>query len=266
MDIDAYLGRIGYWGSREPTVDTLSQLHRAHLLAVPFENLDIHLGQPIGLSLASFFDKIVRRRRGGFCYKLNGLFGWLLEQLGFAVVMLSARVYDGPRPGPEFDHLVLLVDAGEKMLVDVGFGDSFLEPLPLDNTVEAVQHGSAYRLTGLQADWVLERRRGSDWEPQYAFSLTPRRLTEFSAMCEHQQTSPESHFTRKAICSRAKLDGRVTLSNSRLITTTGGRRVERDIESVDEYRRLLATHFGIDLADEARIQRLMVSVAETNST
>ena len=266
MDIDAYLTRIGYKGSREPTVDTLNQLHRAHLLAVPFENLDIHLGHAIGLSPASFFDKIVRRRRGGFCYELNGLFGWLLEQLGFAVVMLSARVYDGARPGPEFDHLVLLVEAGEKMIADVGFGDSFLEPLRLDSAVEVVQDGSAYRLTRSRADQILERRRESNWEPQYVFSLTPRRLMEFSAMCERQQTSPDSHFTRKTVCSLATLDGRITLSNSRLITTAGGRRVERDIESVEEYRRLLATHFGIDLADEPRIQRLMVLFAETNST
>ena len=266
MDIDAYFTRIGYEGSREPTVDTLNQLHRAHLLAVPFENLDIHLGHPIGLSPASFFDKIVRRRRGGFCYELNGLFGWLLEQLGFAVVMLSARVYDGTRPGPEFDHLVLLVEAGEKMIADVGFGDSFLEPLRLDTDVEVVQHGSAYRLTTSLADQVLERRRDSDWEPQYVFSLTPRRLMEFSAMCERQQTSPESHFTRQTVCSRATLEGRITLSNSRLITTAGGRRVERDVESVDEYCRLLATHFGMDLADEPRIQRLMVPVGTTRDS
>ena len=260
MDLDAYLTRIGYGGSREPTVETLRQLHRDHLLAVPFENLDVHLGHPIGLSIASFYDKIVRGRRGGFCYELNGLFAWLLEQLGFAVVMLSARVYDGSHPGSEFDHLVLLVDAGERMIADVGFGDSFLEPLRLDTAAEVEQHGSAYRLTKSRLDRVLERRRDSYWEPQYIFSLSPRRLTEFGAMCERQQTSPESHFTRKTVCSLATLDGRITLSNSRLITTTGGRRVERDIESVDEYRSVLATHFGIDLADEPRIQRLMAPI------
>ncbi|TDI15991.1 MAG: arylamine N-acetyltransferase, partial [Acidobacteria bacterium] len=101
MEINAYLKRIGYRGSRQPTAETLRQLHRAHLLAVPFENLDIPLGHPIVLSLPSFYDKIVRRRRGGFCYELNGLFGWLLEQLGFTVVMLSARVFEGAQPGPE---------------------------------------------------------------------------------------------------------------------------------------------------------------------
>ena len=142
------------------------------------------------------------------------------------------------------------------MIADVGFGDSFLEPLRLDSVSEVLQHGSAYRLTRLRADQVLERRNESGWEPQYVFSLTPRRLTEFSTMCERQQTSPESHFTRKTVCSLATSDGRITLSNSRLITTAGGRRVERDIESVEEYCGLLMTQFGIDLREEPGIQRL----------
>ncbi|MEE8461199.1 MAG: arylamine N-acetyltransferase, partial [Acidobacteriota bacterium] len=176
MEIDAYLERIGYRGSRQPTVETLRQLHRAHLLAVPFENLDIPLGQPIVLSLLSFYDKIVRRRRGGFCYELNGLFGWLLEQLGFTVVMLSARVFEGSQPGPEFDHLVLLIEMDERLIADVGFGDSFLEPLRLDGEKEDVQQGSSYRLTGSDSGRVLQRRRESEYESRYVFSLTPRRL------------------------------------------------------------------------------------------
>ena len=148
MEINTYLERIGYSGSREPTVETLRQLHRVHMLSVPFENLDIHLGYPIGLSLPSFFDKIVRRRRGGFCYELNGLFGWLLEQLGFKVVMLSVRVFNGTQPGPEFDHLILLIKLEENLIADVGFGDSFLEPLLLDTSEEDVQFDRSYRLTG----------------------------------------------------------------------------------------------------------------------
>jgi N-hydroxyarylamine O-acetyltransferase len=251
MDVDTFLGRIGYSGPREPNAETLRQLHRAHMLAVPFENLDIHLGRPIVLSAPAFYDKIVRHRRGGFCYELNGLFAWLLEQLGFGVAMLSARVYDGVQPGPEFDHLVLLVDAlGDRMIADVGFGDSFLEPLRLDSAEEVVQQGSAYRLTRSGHDTILERRRGADWEPQYVFSLTPRQLGEFAAMCERQQTSPESVFTRKTVCSMATTDGRITLSNNRVITTVAGRRTEREIANEAEYRTLLAAHFGMVLSEE----------------
>ncbi len=257
MEIDAYLERIRYQGSREPTTETLRQLHRAHMLTVPFENLDIPLGHPIVLSLSSFYDKIVGRRRGGFCYELNGLFGWLLEQIGFPVVMVSARVFDGTRPGPEFDHLVLLVEMEETLVADVGFGDSFLEPLRFDSGDEYVLHGSSYRLTGPDSERVLQRRRESDWEPLYVFSPVSRRLAEFTAMCQHHQTSPESTFTRKTVCSLATPDGRITLSNNRLIMTAGGGREEREVSGQEEYRTLLKTYFGIDLDEEARIDRLM---------
>lgn len=262
MEIDAYFERIGYTGSRAPTAETLRQLHRAHMLAVPFENLDIPLGNPIVLSLPWLYAKIVRRRRGGFCYELNGLFAWLLEQLGFSVVRLSARVFDGVQPGPEFDHLALLIEAEERLLADVGFGDSFLEPLRLD-TGEAVLHaGRMYRVTGEGSERVLERRRAaSDWEPQYAFSLLPRHLVEFGARCQWTQTSPASGFTQKATCSLATADGRITLSNNRLIMTTAGRREEREVASEEEYRALLKTHFGIYLGEAMRVDRLMVAGA-----
>lgn len=252
METDAYLDRIGYTGSREPTAETLKQLHRAHMLTVPFENLDIHLGRPIGLSLPAFYDKIVRHRRGGFCYELNGLFGWLLEQLGFDLVMLSARVFGGGRPGPEFDHLVLLIELEDSVIADVGFGDSFLEPLRLDDDEGVLQQGSAYRLRMSDTDRVLERRKEAAWEPQYVFSLTPRSLAEFGVMCRFQQTSPESHFTQNLVCSLATLDGRVTLSNHRLIVTTAAGREERQVTSEGEYRELLGSIFGIDLGEEGR--------------
>jgi len=257
MDVDAYLERIGYAGSREPTAETLRRLHRAHMFAVPFENLDIALGQPIGLSPESLFDKIVRHRRGGFCYELNGLFAWLLEQLGFAVTLLSARVFDGDRPGPEFDHLTLIVRFGTRVIADVGFGDSFLEPLPLDDRHAVVQDGSEYRITGSDPELVLERREGSTpWQRQYLFSLMPRRLSEFSAMCEYHQTSPASHFTKKSVCSLATPAGRVTVSGRRAIVTTTSGREEREIADEEEYRMLLKSWFGIDLAS-MKVQALM---------
>ena len=251
MKIDAYLARIGYRGPRTPTAATLRQLHRAHMFAVPFENLDIPVGNPIAVSLPAFYAKIVERRRGGFCYELNGLFGWLLEQLGFRIARLSAGVYGGGRPGPEFDHLTLLVQTEDHLLADVGFGDSFVEPLRLDGTVSAAGTGTLYRLAGADAGRVLERQKpGADWEPQYAFTLQPHRLDEFGPRCHWTQTSPESGFTRKVTCSLATAGGRVTLTNRRLITTQGQARAEHEVTSIDEYRTLLATQFGIDLGPQ----------------
>jgi N-hydroxyarylamine O-acetyltransferase len=258
MDVDAYLERIGYSGSREATAETLSHLHRSHLLSVPFENLDIALGRRIVPSVESFFDKIVSQRRGGFCYELNGLFGWLLKELRFPVTMLSARVCDGELPGPEFDHLVLLVKLEKDLLADVGFGDSFLEPLPMKET--AVHQDSAYRVTGLNPELALERRRGdAGWQREYVFSLTPRRLADFSGMCDYHQTDPASNFTRRTLCSLATPTGRVTLSGRRAIVTTASAREERDVADEEEYRGLLRTWFGIDLRDRILVQKLFAS-------
>jgi N-hydroxyarylamine O-acetyltransferase len=201
IDIDAYLERIGYGGAREPTPEMLRALHRAHLLAAPFENLDIHLGRPIVLDEAALFDKIVRRRRGGFCYELNGLFAALLRALGFEVTLLAAGVArQSGGFGPEFDHLTLLVRApqGEAaadsppLLADVGFGDSFREPLRLVEGAEQEQDGRAYRVERDGEHWTMLQRDGAGWEPQYRFTLQPRRLAEYAEMCNYHQTSPDS--------------------------------------------------------------------------
>ena len=259
MDVAAYLQRIGYQGAHAPTLETLMQLHRAHMMTVPFENLDIPLGRPIMLSLPLFFDKIVQRRRGGFCYELNGLFAWLLEELGFSVTRLAARVFGDGGLGPDFDHMLLLVGEAEKMVADVGFGDSFIDPFPFDAETQD-PYGRSYRLAEQEDGWVLQQRKPeADWQPQYVFSLIPRQLSEYEATCHYQQTSPASTFTQKSVCSRATPDGRITLSNGRLITTTDGRRTEHNVASVAEYRSLLRTHFGFDLEEDAPVGRLMRS-------
>jgi|SRR5581483_2518153 len=138
MDIEAYLKRIGYSGAAEPTLDTLRRLHLAHLQTIPFENLDISRGRKIVIDQDAFVHKIVEERRGGFCYELNGAFAALLSALGFHVTLLSGRVRksDGS-DGFEFDHLTLRVDLEEPWVADVGFGDCFLEPLPLNRVLKA---------------------------------------------------------------------------------------------------------------------------------
>ena len=257
MTIDAYLERIGYRGTRTPTAETLRQLHRAHLQAVPFENLDIALGRPLALSPSALYDKIVGRRRGGFCYELNTLFGWLLEQLGFEVTLLSARVFTDGRPGPAFDHMLLRVEGTTPWITDVGFGDSFIEPLPLDGEART-QRGWVYRLSEAGGEWTLHRHRpGAAWEPQYVFSLTPRTRDEFDPMCRYHQTSPDSHFTRKSVCSRLTRTGRVTVSNGRFIVTTDGTRQEMIITDEQVYRRRLKKSFGIELGAEAPVYKLL---------
>ncbi len=257
MDVHAYLARIGYDGPRAPSPEVLSELHRAHLHAVPFENLDVPLGRPIALALPPLYDKIVVRRRGGFCYELNGLFAWLLGELGFAVGLLSARVFDGREFGPEFDHMLLRVEADGAWIADVGFGDSFLEPLPLGPGVQT-QRGVDYRLVWNGPDWTLQQRKpGADWEPQYVFAPEPHPLAAFEGMCHYHQTAPDSPLTQKSVCSRATPDGRVTLSKGRLIVTSAGERKESDVADENAYRDRLRVHFGVELEPDAQIDRLI---------
>lgn len=261
MQADAYLQRLAYDGPRDPSAETLRRIHRAHLLAVPFENLDIHLGVPIVLSVPAFYDKIVTRRRGGFCYELNGLFAWLLAEIGFRVSLHSGRVFSGERLGPEFDHLVLRVELDGAWVADVGFGDSFIEPLRLDPRREVEQQGWRYSILEAGEGWEMRRGRpGGAWEPQYAFSPRTRKLAEFAAMCAYHQTSPESHFTRKTVCSLATGEGRVTLSNGRLIHTQEERRAERAVRTADECRAILAKDFGMDVTGMA-VERLLPAMS-----
>lgn len=247
MNIQAYLDRINYRGPIDPTAQTLRDLQVAHLLTVPFENLSIHSSEPIVLDDASLFDKIVTRRRGGFCYELNGLFAALLRALGFQVDMLSARVANSEGVfGPDFDHMSLLVSLDDRWIADVGFGDSFLEPLLLDEPGEQVQGARAYKIVSDDGPKTLMRREaGDDWQAQYRFGLQPYNYADYADMCLYHQTSPESHFTRKRVCTRATLEGRITLSDLRLITTSNGERQESMLANEDEYANMLLEHFGV---------------------
>ncbi len=284
LDASAYLDRIGYSGSREPSPGTLRALHRAHMLTVPFENLDIHLGRPIVCEEAGFLHKIIDERRGGFCYELNGSFAALLRALGFKVTLLSARVAgsDG-NYSREFDHLALRVDipgfnlpaaSNSTWLADVGFGDSFIEPLLLQPGLEQSQIGRVYRLVEMMSQgegetgnvFYLEVRSEDNpspgkspgeeksppekWKRQYSFTLKPRELADFAAMCRYHQTSPESHFTRQRICSQATPEGRITLSDLKLIETRKGLRTERELAGDHEWRATLRKLFKIDLRPE----------------
>ena len=249
VDIPAYLSRIAYSGATEPSLSTLRAIHRAHLLAVPFENLDISLGRKIVADEARILNKIVGLRRGGFCYELNGAFAALLRALGFKVTLLSARVArSNGGEGPEFDHLTLRVDLDESWLADVGFGESFLEPLRLQPGIEQSDPAGRFRLVEKGDRIQLERATSEvSWKPQYSFSLQPHRLGDFAGMCHYHQTSPDSHFTQDRICSRATPDGRITLSEMKLIVTQKSQREERVLTSQEEWTSVLQEEFGIKL-------------------
>jgi N-hydroxyarylamine O-acetyltransferase len=246
-----FLDRIGYRAQVTPTVATLRDLHRAHLFTVPFENLDIYLGHGIELDAASWFYKIVSQRRGGFCYELNGLFAALLSTLGFSVTLLSARVRtEKGGYNPEFDHMVLLVQLKNRWLADVGFGESFLEPLCLDDKDAQVQSNGTYRLTSGDGIWQYQTlQEDESWQTVYRFTLTPRRLDEFSEMCGFHQTSPDSPFTHGALCSLATSQGRVTLTDKQLTVIEEDKKTTEKVPDEATWRSLLKQRFGIRLTD-----------------
>ena len=249
MYVRAYLDRIGYNGPLAPTVETLRALHRQHMLTVPFENLDISLGREIVLDPERFVEKVVRQRRGGFCYELNGAFATLLTAVGFDVTLLSARVANAEGiASKEFDHLTLRIDLEESWLADVGFGDNFLEPLRPITDSEQPDPAGTFRFTQVGERWRFEiRQPGGSWRLQYDFSLQPRQLFEFAGMCHYHQTSPDSHFTRNRVCSLATPNGRVTLSGMRLVTTSNGRKEETLLSTDAAWHSALRDHFGIAL-------------------
>lgn len=155
--VGAYLDRIG--ATRPETLDVaaLDSLHRAHLRAVPFENLSLHLGEPVSLAEDDLFEKVVERRRGGFCYELNGLFALLLQTLGAEVELVSVSVYDGDVLGPPFDHLALIVhpaDGSGPRLVDVGFGDHSVLSLDLADREEQADPAGTFQLVESEPERV----------------------------------------------------------------------------------------------------------------
>jgi N-hydroxyarylamine O-acetyltransferase len=253
MDIRKYLERISYDKPVRADVESLYGLHRTHLLTVPFENLDIRSGVPIQLTARVLWDKLILRRRGGFCYELNGMFAWLLKQVGFEVAYLNGRVYnhDGKR-GREFDHLTLLVripTAEQYWLADVGYGDSFFEPLRFEYNGEQVQGSRAYRLEPVTDGYDLWKRDFNwVWNRQYFFDLQPRIFpADFEEACLYHQTSPKSSFTRERVISLSTPDGRITLDSKNLTITASGKRIKRKLKNEMEFQEFLVGYFGVEL-------------------
>jgi N-hydroxyarylamine O-acetyltransferase len=249
--IEAYLQRLGVASGGAPDLEQLARLQNQHLLEVPFENLDVIWGTSIRLDLYELYDKIVDRRRGGFCYELNGLFAGLLRGLGYSVDLLSARVYSEERQdfGPQFDHMALCVHLERPYLVDVGFGDGFRQPLPLpDGRTEDVS--GQYRLQTLIPDsgeLELQHREDGLWKPQFRFTMHAHKLAEFSNMRHYHQSSPRSSFTHAALCSRATPEGRITLTENELIITSGSEITKAPVENQEQFKHFLSRYFSITI-------------------
>lgn len=249
MNQEEYLKRIGIATSDlANNLENLNLLQRQHLLNIPFENLDIHWKRPIILDTENFYHKIIKEKRGGFCYELNGLFNELLKEIGFQTKIISARV--GINEGKfsvEYDHLAILAKIGDEVfLVDVGFGDFAAEPLKFVLDVEQFDKNGTF-LIRKHTDEYFEvvKKDGETWQSEYIFKDLERDLSEFTEMCNYHQTSPESHFTRGKLCSIMTENGRKTLTDKMFIETKNGERKETIVDSEEKFNEILKREFGI---------------------
>lgn len=252
MHVSQYLNRIGFAEAFSANKETLFALHKSHVLHVPFENLDIIGKIPITLDQDRFCNKIVAKRRGGICYELNGAFKYLLDAAGFDSFFISCNVFVPTLGiyGADFGHIALITNiGGEQYLLDVGFGDGFIEPLKLVYNTPQRQYGTYYRFRSLPAGEVLLEKSADDKEYQQMFKFTRvlRTLSEFSPLCEFHQFAPQAPFNKQALCTRPTLTGRITLSNKSLSIKKGKEKQDMQVATPADFDALLEQLFNIRL-------------------
>ena len=256
---ERYLSRIGLKPAhaRNNDRETLERLQRAHVTTIPFETLSItgtpfddHDGDGVSLAIGDLYEKIVERRRGGFCYELNGLFGWLLAELGFDVQYLAARIDADGELGPPADHLTLLVSLDRQFIVDVGLGNPKLRrPLALDGSVGSDAAGIEWRVVESNrpdADCAVHYHESDNdgWARRCIFSMVPRELSYFEATCEYFELAPESGFTGDPVVIIATDRGHTTLSPTTL-TSSSDDTLEKQPVSEEEWHNVLEREFGV---------------------
>lgn len=246
MDLQAYFDRIGFDGEARADAATLSAIHRRHLLSIPFENLDILLGRRVDLDEERIFDKLVRRRRGGWCYEMNGLFAWALQTIGFGVTRLAGGV-DRELRGDDSvgNHLALLVEADGEWLADVGFGDGLFEPVPLGEG-PIVQRGFESSLRRIGDGWWRFNNHQQGGAPYYDFRVEPASTVQLERQCELLQTSELSGFTQTLTAQR-QFDDRVEILRNSVRSTVFPDRVQRFVlGAAEEFLTELREVFGIE--------------------
>lgn len=253
FDIDAYLTRIRHSRVR-PSAEALRSLHRAHVLAIPFENVDVVLGAHRGLAPEPVTDKLLLRHRGGYCYEHALLFAATAEQLGFRVRRIMSRVQPH-RSGPR-THMALLVgiDGEEtRYLVDVGFGAGMVTPMPLSDGVVVDQAGWPHRLTVRDGIWTLAKQTEHGWEPQHAFDESPARPIDYEVAHHYTSTHPLSPFTGRLVVMRLSEGLSRRLIDDTLTVEHADGRIERTpvpLERLDEtLRDLDVVLSGSELAE-----------------
>ncbi|MFL5540406.1 MAG: arylamine N-acetyltransferase family protein [Longimicrobiaceae bacterium] len=254
LDLAAYLRRVEYEGALEPTEEVLRALHLAHATHIPFENLDILLGRPIRLDLDSLQAKLVGGGRGGYCFEQNSLFAAVLEEVGFPVTRLAARVRYGTQAVLPRTHMLMLVRCdGRTWLADVGFGaEGLLHPVPFGKGEVSEQFSWSYRVVQEEGLWVLQSLHGDGWTDLYAFTLEPQHAVDYEMANHFTSTHPESRF-RKTVTAQLAAPGVRRILRGGELTVDEGENVTRRAVGPDELLAVLDESFGLRLTEEIPI-------------
>ncbi len=273
VDVACYFDRIGHGGPAEPTVETVQALVAAHNQSIPFENLDPLLGIPVAdLSAAALFDKLVHRRRGGYCYEHNGLMGYVLEELGFGVERLAGRVVwmnpSGPLPAQTHHVLSVTVPGVDgPLLVDVGFGGQTLtSPIRLEaGPVQETRH-EPYRIRERGNGYQLEAEIGGEWQPLYMFTTRAQPRIDLEVGSWYVSTHPHSFFVTGLTAALVTDDARWNMRGRNLAIHSGGETEKIRFDTAADVLDVLTGRFGIDVADlgdradvEARVNEVLDS-------
>jgi N-hydroxyarylamine O-acetyltransferase len=255
LELSAYLHRIRFEGSVRPDFATLTAIHRAHQYAIPFENLDVQLRRPVVMDLEANYDKIVCRRRGGWCYEMNGVMGWALKEIGFEAMRIGAGVMRVRAGDAQLgNHLCLLVRLDQPYLVDVGFGGSLAEPLPLKAS-EREDHPYRVGLSELgEGYWRFAETARGDGDPfSFDFRVAPADEMLLARKCRFLQTDPASPFIQNLVVQRRTADTHLSL-RGRVLATIHATRIDKKLlGSADELVATLRDKFDLDTPEAATL-------------
>ncbi len=248
MDLAAYLDRIGFEGAPRADLDTLTRLHRGHVENIPYENLDVQFGREVSRDPEAIFDKLVTRRRGGWCYEMNGLLSWALREIGFDVMHMAGGVMRAAVGDDQVgNHLVLHVRLDRPYIADVGFGDGLIEPAPID-VGPLRQKFLAFALEDLGEDWWRFHNDPRGGAASFDFRVRPADEALLDGKCAWLQTAPVSPFVQNAVVQR-HLPGGFAVMRGRVLKTMEPEVKTREIESARDYVATLERVFGLALPE-----------------